>query len=205
MKVLVATDKPFAKVAVDEIKNVIQNAGYSIEILEKYGEQSKFVKAAEDVDAIIVRSDIADKSVIDSGKHLKIIVRAGAGYDNVDLKAASEKGIVVMNTPGQNSNAVAELAIAMMIYISRNLFNGTSGTELKGKTLGLHAFGNVAKYVAQIAKGFRMDIYAYDPFIPSDIIEKDGVKPVKFSRRIILKVSIYFHFIFRLMRKQRNL
>ena len=178
MKVLVATDKPLAKVAVDGIKNIIQNAGYSFELLEKYGEQSKFVNAAEDADAIIIRSDIADKSIIDSGKNLKIIVRAGAGYDNIDLKAATAKGVVAMNTPGQNSNAVAELAIGMMIYISRNLFNGTSGTELRGKTLGLHAFGNVSRYVAQIANGFGMDIYAYDPFIPSDIIEKDGVIPL---------------------------
>lgn len=177
-KVLVATDKPFAKVAVDGIREIVEKAGYELVLLEKYTQQSDFVKAVEDVDAVIIRSDIADRAVIEAGKHLKIIVRAGAGYDNIDLAAATEKGVVAMNTPGQNSNAVAELAFGMMVYVARSFFNGASGTELRGKTLGIHAYGNVGKYVANIAKGFGMTIYAYDPYVSADIIEKDGVKAV---------------------------
>lgn len=175
-KVLVATDKPFAKVAVEGIKKIIADAGYEFVLLEKYVGQEPFMKAVADVDAVIIRSDIADKALIDSGKNLKIIVRAGAGYDNIDLKAATEKGVVAMNTPGQNSNAVAELALGMMVFIARNLFNGSSGSELMGKKLGLHAYGNVGKYVAKIAKGFGMDVYAFDPFVTKEAVEKDGVK-----------------------------
>ncbi len=175
-KVLIATVKPFAPAAVNEIKEIFDKAGYETILLEKYPEQSDFVKAVEDVDALIIRSDKATKEVIDSGKNLKIIVRAGAGYDNIDLEAATGKGVVAMNTPGQNSNAVAELALGMMVYLARNQFNGTAGTELRGKKLGIHAYGNVGKYVAKIAKGFGMEIYAYDPFIPKETIEKDGVK-----------------------------
>ncbi|KAF0198681.1 MAG: D-3-phosphoglycerate dehydrogenase [Bacteroidetes bacterium] len=177
-KVLVATDKPFAKVAVDGIRQIVEKAGYELILLEKYTEQSDFVKAIENVDAVIIRSDIADRAVIEAGKNLKIIVRAGAGYDNIDLAAATEHKVVAMNTPGQNSNAVAELAIGMMVYMARSCFNGSSGTELKGKTLGIHAYGNVGKYVAAIAKGFGMEIFAYDPFVSSESIEKDGVKPL---------------------------
>lgn len=178
-KVLVATDKPFAKVAVDGIRESIEKAGYELILLEKYTSQDDFIKAVAEVDAVIIRSDIADKAVIDAGKNLKIVVRAGAGYDNIDLQAASAKGVVAMNTPGQNSNAVAELALGMMIYAARNNFNGTSGTELRGKKLGLHAYGNVGRYVATIAKGFGMDVYAFDPFVDNTVIEKDGVHALK--------------------------
>lgn len=178
-KVLVATDKPFAKVAVDGIRESIEKAGYELILLEKYTSQDDFIKAVAEVDAVIIRSDIADKEVIDAGKNLKIVVRAGAGYDNIDLQAASAKGVVAMNTPGQNSNAVAELALGMMIYAARNNFNGTSGTELRGKKLGLHAYGNVGRYVATIAKGFGMDVYAFDPFVDNTVIEKDGVHALK--------------------------
>lgn len=177
-KVLIATDKPFAPVAVNGIRKIVEDAGYELVLLEKYTSQSDFVKAVEDVDAVIIRSDKATKEVIDAGKKLKIIVRAGAGYDNIDLAAATAKNVVAMNTPGQNSNAVAELAIGMMIYSARNLFNGSSGTELKGKKIGIHAFGNVGLLVGELAKGFGMDVYAFDPFIPSGQIEKHGVKAI---------------------------
>jgi len=177
-KVLVATDKPFAKVAVDGIRNVCDKAGYQLILLEKYTAQSDFVKAVADVDAVIIRSDKADKEVIEAGKNLKIVVRAGAGYDNIDLAACTAKGVVAMNTPGQNSNAVAELALGMMVYQARKQFNGGSGTELSGKTLGIHAYGNVGKLVAKIAKGFGMEVYAFDPFVNKADIEKDGVKVV---------------------------
>ncbi|MHC1774235.1 MAG: 3-phosphoglycerate dehydrogenase [Lentimicrobium sp.] len=177
-KVLVATDKPFAKVAVDGIRQIIEKAGYELILLEKYTDQSDFIKAVEQVDALIIRSDIADREVIEAGKNLKIIVRAGAGYDNIDLVAASEHKVVAMNTPGQNSNAVAELALGMMVYMARNAFNGSSGTELRDKSLGIHAYGNVGKYVAGIARGFGMKLYAYDPYVDASTMEKDGVKPV---------------------------
>lgn len=175
MKVLVATEKPFAKIALDQIKDITEKAGYEFSKLEKYEDNSKLLEAVNDVDALIIRSDKVTKEVIDAAQKLKIIVRAGAGYDNVDLEAATEKNVVVMNTPGQNSNAVAELAIGMMIYVARGKFNGKPGTELKGKTLGIHAYGNVGKLVADIAKGFSMKISAYDPFISKEIIESDDV------------------------------
>ncbi len=178
-KVLIATDKPFAKIAVDEIRKIITNAGFELVLLEKYTQASELNDAVSEVDAVIIRSDLVTPEVISAGKNLKIVVRAGAGYDNVDLKAASEKGVVVMNTPGQNSNAVAELAFGMMVYMARSLFNGTSGTELRGKTLGIHAYGNVGKYVAQIAKGFGMDVYAFDPFISKESILNDGIKHIE--------------------------
>lgn len=174
-KVLLATDKPFAKIAVEGIAEIIKEAGFELVLLEKYKEQSDFINAAADADAIIIRSDKADKELLESAKQLKIIVRAGAGYDNIDIAFAKEKGIVAMNTPGQNSNAVAELAIGMMIYLARNSFDGSSGSELRGKKLGLHAYGNVSKYVAQIAKGFGMYVYAYDPYVAKEEIENDGV------------------------------
>lgn len=162
-KVLIATEKPFAKAAVDGIRKIVEGAGYELRLLEKYEAHSDFVKAVEDVDAIIIRSDKADQEVINAAKNLKIIVRAGAGYDNIDLSAATEKGVVAMNTPGQNSNAVAELVFGMMLSGVRNNFNGTAGTELRGKTLGLHAFGHIGKLVAEIANGFGMKVYAYSP------------------------------------------
>ena len=174
-KVLIATEKPFAPAAVSEITKIFEKANYEVILLEKYIDQSDFVKAVKDVDALIIRSDKANREVIQAADNLKIIVRAGAGYDNIDLEAANEKGIVAMNTPGQNSNAVAELAIGMMVYLARNQFNGKAGTELKGKKLGIHAYGNVGKYVALIAKGFGMEVYAFDPFITKEVIENDGV------------------------------
>lgn len=177
-KVLVATDKPFAKVAVDGIREIVEKAGYELMLLEKYTSQNELIKAVEDVDAMIIRSDIASREVIEAGKNLKIVVRAGAGYDNIDLAAATEKGVVAMNTPGQNSNAVAELVFGMMIYSARANFSGVSGTELRGKNIGIHAYGNVGKYVALIAKGFGMNVFAFDPFVSAEAMEKDGVKPV---------------------------
>jgi D-3-phosphoglycerate dehydrogenase len=177
-KVLIATDKPFAPVAVTGIRKVIESAGFELVLLESYSGQDDFIRAVADVDAVIIRSDKADKSVIDAGKNLKIIVRAGAGYDNIDLQAATEKGICAMNTPGQNSNAVAELALGMMVFHARNFFNGKSGFELKDKKLGIHAYGYVGKNVARIAKGFGMKVFAFDPFISKEEIEKDGVHAV---------------------------
>jgi len=179
MKVLVATDKPFAKVAVDGIRKEIEAAGYELVLLEKYGEKAKLLEAVKDVNAIIIRSDIIDAEVLDAAKELKIVVRAGAGYDNVDLAAATAHNVCVMNTPGQNSNAVAELAFGMMVMAVRNFYNGTSGTELMGKKLGIHAYGNVGRNVARIAKGFGMEVSAYDAFCPADVIEAAGVHAVK--------------------------
>ncbi|HRW95912.1 MAG TPA: NAD(P)-dependent oxidoreductase [Bacteroidales bacterium] len=178
-KVLVATEKPFASKAVNSIREIVENAGYQLVLLEKYTTKDELLAAVADVDAMIIRSDIADKAVIEHAKNLKIIVRAGAGYDNIDLTAASEHGIVAMNTPGQNSNAVAELAIGMMIYMARNKFDGKAGTELRDKTLGIHAFGNVGKIVGTIAKGMGMDVYAYDPFVSKDHITSAGVKVIE--------------------------
>ena len=177
-KILVATEKPFAAVAVNGIKEVASAAGYEVVLLEKYKSKAELLAAVEGVDAIIIRSDIVDAEVMDAAKDCKIVVRAGAGFDNVELDAATERGICVMNTPGQNSNAVAELAFGMMVYAYRNMFNGTSGMELKGKKLGIHAYGNVGRNVGRIAKGFGMDIYIYDIFTPQEIVDADGVKRV---------------------------
>lgn len=177
-KVLIATEKPFAKEAVDGIKKIADEAGYEIVLLEKYTEKSQLLEAVANVDAMIIRSDIADKEVLDAAKNLKVVVRAGAGYDNIDLAAATANNIVAMNTPGQNSNAVAELAFGMMLFMARGGFDGKAGSELRDKTLGIHAYGNVGKYVAEIAKGFNMKIYAFDPFIKDSDIEADGVIPV---------------------------
>ncbi|MEG2573828.1 MAG: NAD(P)-dependent oxidoreductase, partial [Bacteroides sp.] len=160
MKVLIATDKPFAKIAVEGIRKEIEAAGYELALLEKYTEKAQLLDAIKDANAVIIRSDIIDAEVLNAAKALKIVVRAGAGYDNVDLEAATAKGVCVMNTPGQNSNAVAELALGLMVYANRNFYNGTSGTELKGKKLGIHAYGNVGRNVARVAKGFGMEIYA---------------------------------------------
>lgn len=175
-KILVATEKPFAAAAVDGIRKIVTNAGFELVLLEKYTDAADLLKAVADVDAMIIRSDKVTKDVIAAAKNLKIVVRAGAGYDNVDLKAASENNIVVMNTPGQNSNAVAELALGMMVFMARGQFKGISGSELKGKKIGIHAFGYVGKLVAKLAKGFDMDVYAFDPFIDKSVIEKEGVK-----------------------------
>ncbi len=175
-KVLIATEKPFAPAAVEQIKLVLDEAGYQLEILEKYTGADEFKNAIKNVDALIVRSDKVTSDIIDATENLKVVVRAGAGYDNLDLEACSKKSIVAMNTPGQNSNAVAELAFGMMIYHARNAFDGTSGKELRDKKIGIHAFGNVGRFVAEIAKGFGMDVYAYDPFVEKQEIEKHGVK-----------------------------
>jgi len=179
MKVLVATDKPFAKVAVDGIRKIIEEAGHKLELLEKYTTEEELLQAVAEVDAMIVRSDIVNENVVNAAKNLKIVVRAGAGYDNLDLKACSAKNIVAMNTPGQNSNAVAELAFGMMIYAIRKMFNGTSGTELRGKNIGIHAYGNVGYYVGLIAKGFGMNVYAFDPFVSAEKMKADGVIAVE--------------------------
>lgn len=178
MKVLVATEKPFAAVAVDGIRQVIDEAGYELVLLEKYAEKSDLLSAVADADALIIRSDKVDAEVLDAAKNLKIVVRAGAGYDNVDLEAATAHGVCVENTPGQNSNAVAELVFGMAVMAVRNMYNGTSGTELKGKTLGIHAFGQVGRNVARIAKGFGMDVSALDPYCPDEVMVEAGVKPV---------------------------
>lgn len=176
MKVLIATDKPFASEAVKGIKEVIEKAGYELVLLEKYTEKKQLLEAIANVEAAIIRSDIFDKEVLAAGKKLKIVVRAGAGYDNIDLEAATANNICVMNTPGQNANAVAELALGLVVYAVRNFYNGTSGTELLGKKLGIHAYGNVGRNVARIAKGFGMEVYAFDPFLTKEQIEKEGVK-----------------------------
>ncbi|MFA6778560.1 MAG: NAD(P)-dependent oxidoreductase [Paludibacteraceae bacterium] len=178
MKVLVATEKPFAKAAIDGIKEVIEGAGYELALLEKYTEKKQLLDAAADAEAIIIRSDVIDAEVLDAAKKLKIVVRAGAGYDNVDLAAATAHKVCVMNTPGQNANAVAELVLGLLVYAVRNFYNGKSGSELMGKKIGLLAFGNVGRNVARVAKGFGMEVYAYDAFCPSSAIEAAGVKAV---------------------------
>ena len=179
MKILVATDKPFAAVAVEGIRKEVESAGMELVLLEKYGEKAKLLDAVKDVDGIIVRSDIIDAEVFDAAKNLKIVVRAGAGYDNIDLAAAPAHNVCVMNTPGQNSNAVAEPVFGMAVMMVRNFYNGTSGTELKGKKLGIHAFGQVGRNVARIAKGFGMEVYAFDPYCPSTVIAEAGVNPIE--------------------------
>lgn len=178
MKVLVATEKPFAAVAVDGIRKEVEDAGYTLELLEKYTDRSQLLAAVADADALIVRSDKIDAEVIAAAKNLKIVVRAGAGYDNIDLEAATARGIVVENTPGQNSNAVAELVFGMAVMAVRNMYNGTSGTELKGKRLGIHAFGQVGRNVARIARGFGMEVSALDPYCPDEVMTEAGVTPI---------------------------
>ena len=177
MKVLVATEKPFAKAAVDGIKSIVEKNGHELALLEKYTDASQLIAAVADADALIVRSDKVTADVVAAAKKLKIVVRAGAGYDNLDLAACTAANVVAMNTPGQNSNAVAELAIGLMIYMSRNQFTPGTGKELKGKTIGIHAYGNVGRLVAQIAKnGFGMNVIAFDPFVPAEKLEAEGVK-----------------------------
>ncbi|MBP1616641.1 MAG: 3-phosphoglycerate dehydrogenase [Bacteroidetes bacterium] len=178
MKVLIATDKPFAAEAVRGIREVVEGAGYELALLEKYTEKQQLLDAVATADAAIIRSDIFDDEVLAAGKQLKIVVRAGAGYDNIDLDSSKAKNIVVMNTPGQNANAVAELVFGLTVYAIRNFYNGTSGTELLGKKLGIHAYGNVGRNVARVAKGFGMEVYAYDPFLSKEAIEAEGVEAV---------------------------
>ena len=178
-KVLVATEKPFSKVAVDGIKEITDAAGYELSLLEKYTEKSQLLAAVADADALIIRSDKVDAEVLNAAPKLKIVVRAGAGYDNIDLEAATAHKVVAMNTPGQNANSVAELVFGLLVFGVRNFFNGTSGTELKGKRLGILAFGNVGRNVARVAKGFDMQVSAYDAYCPADVIEAAGVKAAK--------------------------
>lgn len=178
MKVLVATEKPFAAVAVEGIREQIENAGYELVLLEKYQSKDELLRAVSDADALIVRSDIVDAEVLEAAKELKVVVRAGAGYDNIDLEAATARGVCVENTPGQNSNAVAELVFGMAVMAVRNMYVGSSGTELKGKRLGIHAFGQVGRNVARIAQGFGLEVSALDPYCPDEVIEKAGVRPV---------------------------
>ena len=179
MKILIATEKPFAAAAVKAMEEIITAAGIEVVKLEKYTEKKQLLEAVAAVDGIIIRSDIVDAEVLDAAKNLKIVVRAGAGFDNIDLAAASAHNVVAMNTPGQNANAVAELVFGMLLFQCRNQFSGAAGTELMGKTLGLHAFGNVARNVARVAKGFGMEVYAYDPFLTKEQIESAGVKAVE--------------------------
>ena len=177
MKVLIATEKPFAKTAVEGIESILKEANYEVVRLEKYADKAELLAAVADVDALIIRSDKVTAEVIEAAKQLKIVVRAGAGFDNVDLAAATAKNVVVMNTPGQNSNAVAELALGMMVYMARNQFNPGTGSELQGKTLAIHAYGNVGRLVGLKGKALGMNVVAYDPFITDEaVFERDGVK-----------------------------
>lgn len=190
MKILVATEKPFAPVAVKLIREVVEEGGHELALLEKYQNVAEFHNAVSDADALIVRSDIVDAAVLSAAPRLKIVVRAGAGYDNLDLSACTAAGVVAMNTPGQNSNAVAELAFGMALYAARGGFDGKTGSELSGKTLGLHAFGNVGKCMARIGKGFGMKIYAFDPFVDSEVMKEAGVTGVQ-SVEELYSVSQY--------------
>jgi len=194
MKVLVATEKAFAPIAITQIRTVMEAAGYELALLENYKDATDFLAAVPDAEALIVRSDLVTSEVLDAAKKLKIVVRAGAGYDNLDLAACKAHNVIAMNTPGQNSNAVAELAFELILYQIRGGFKGESGTELRGKTIGLHAFGNVGKYVADIAKGFGMDIYAFDPFVSERVMKNHGVKQCINIEELYLKcqyVSIH--------------
>ena len=190
MKILIATEKPFAAVAVDGIKKEVEAAGYELAMLEKYTAKQQLLDAVKDADALIIRSDVIDAEVFDAAKQLKIVVRAGAGYDNVDLASATAHGVCVMNTPGQNSNAVAELVFGLLVFAVRNFYNCKAGTELKGKKLGILAFGNVGRNVARIARGFEMDIYAYDAFCPKEAIEAAGVHAVDSTEALFEQCDI---------------
>lgn len=184
MKVLIATAKPFAAEAVQGIKKEFEGTGHKVVLLEKYETNEQLLDAVKDVDAMIVRSDKITAEVLDAAKNLKIVVRAGAGFDSIDCQYAKEKNVVVENTPGQNANAVAELVMGMLVYVARNHFNGKSGHELMGRRLGLLAFGNVGRNVARIAKGFGMEVSAYDAFVPAEAIEKEGVHACKDQKEL---------------------
>ena len=177
-KILLATEKPFTKQTVEDIKDIIEKSGNIFKLLENYKSKQDLIDAVKDANALIVRSDKITQEIMDSSNNLNIIVRAGAGFDNIDIDYASKKGIVVMNTPGQNANAVAELVFGLLVYAVRNFYNGSTGTELKGKKLGLLAFGQVGRNVARIAKGFGMEIYSYDAYVPKEALEKEGVHAV---------------------------
>lgn len=190
MKVLVATEKPFAAVAVEGIKNEVEAAGHELVLLEKYTEKAQLLDAVKDVDALIIRSDKVDAEVLDAANLLKIVVRAGAGYDNIDLVAATAHNVVAENTPGQNANAVAELVFGMLVFGVRSFYNGKAGTELLGKKLGILAFGNVGRNVARIAKGFGMEVYAYDAYCPKEVIEAAGVKATDTQAELFAECDI---------------
>ncbi|MBO5467519.1 MAG: 3-phosphoglycerate dehydrogenase [Prevotella sp.] len=190
MKVLVATEKPFAAAAVEGIKQEVEAAGHELALLEKYTEKAQLLDAVKDADALIIRSDKVDAEVLDAAKQLKIVVRAGAGYDNIDLAAATAHNVVAENTPGQNANAVAELVFGMLVFGVRNFFNGKAGTELMGKKLGILAFGNVGRNVARIAKGFGMEVYAYDAYCPKEAIEAAGVKAADSQAELFAECDI---------------
>ncbi|MBR1889044.1 MAG: 3-phosphoglycerate dehydrogenase [Alloprevotella sp.] len=190
MKVLIATEKPFSPIAVEGIKKIVEEAGLEFALLEKYESKAQLLQEVADATALIVRSDKIDAEVLAAAKELRIVVRAGAGYDNIDLAAATEKGICVMNTPGQNANAVAELVFAMLLFAVRNRFNGKAGTELGGKTLGLDAFGNVGRNVARIAKGFGMPVVAYDAYCPAEVFEANGVKQVESPEALFREADV---------------
>jgi len=178
MKILVATEKPFSPVAIRQIREITEAAGFNLVLLEKYSDNSLLMDAVSDADALIVRSDKVTDDVLNAAKQLKIVVRAGAGYDNLDLQSCTAHNVIAMNTPGQNANAVAELVFELILYKIRGGFSGKTGSELRGKTIGLHAFGNVGKYVADIARGFGMDIYAYDPFVSERIMKNNSAKQI---------------------------
>ncbi|MCD7714132.1 MAG: NAD(P)-binding domain-containing protein [Prevotella sp.] len=190
MKVLIATEKPFAAVAVEGIRKEIEGAGHKLALLEKYTGKAQLLNAVKDADALIIRSDKVDAEVLDAAKKLKIVVRAGAGYDNIDLVSATAHNVVAENTPGQNSNAVAELVFGLLVFAVRNFYNGKAGTELKGKKLGILAFGNVGRNVARIAKGFGMDIIAYDAYCPKEVIEAAGVKAATSQQELFEQCDI---------------
>lgn len=190
MKVLIATEKPFAPTAVKDIKNVFDAVGYETVLLQKYTKKAQLIDAVKDVDAIIIRSDKIDAEVLNAAKNLKIVVRAGAGYDNIDLEAATAHGVVAMNTPGQNSNAVAELVFGLLVFAVRNFYNGKAGTELKDKKLGILAFGNVGRNVARIAAGFGMECFAYDAYCPAETIEAAGVHATKSQEELFQNCDI---------------
>ncbi len=177
-KVLVATEKPFSPAAVEQLLEVFKAANYDVQLLESYTDKADLLAAVVDADAMIIRSDKVTAEVLDAAKQLKIVVRAGAGYDNIDCAKAAEKNVVAMNTPGQNSNAVSELVFGMMIMNARNNYNGKPGTEIRGKKIGIHAYGNVGLYVAKAAHGFGMEVFAFDPYVDDEVIKKDGVTPV---------------------------
>lgn len=189
-KILIATEKPFAPAAVAGIKAEAENAGHEVVLLEKYTLKAQLLEAVTDVDAVIIRSDKIDKEVLDAAKNLKIVVRAGAGYDNVDLAAATAHNVIVENTPGQNANAVAELVLGLLVFAVRNFYNGKAGSELMGKTLGILAFGNVGRNVARIAKGFGMNVIAYDAYCPAEVIEAAGVTAVGNQTELFEKADI---------------
>ena len=190
MKVLVATEKPFAAAAVEGIKKEVEAAGNELALLEKYTDKAQLLDAVKDADAMIIRSDKVDAEVLEAAKNLKIVVRAGAGYDNIDLAAATANNVVAENTPGQNSNAVAELVFGLLVYTVRNFYNGKAGSELMGKKIGILAFGNVGRNVARVAKGFGMEVYAFDAFCPADVIEAAGVHAAKSQNELFQTCDI---------------